>query len=150
MRNNKDAAPRIHWKRVVAAAFLSELAVIVMLLAIMAIYRLAIAPGLTSAQYERFADLAGYYLAAPLAALSTFVFSLWAVRSIQSRIVVNGILVGTIATIPASGFLFAAKPEDRLMYILSFVLRILAGYCAGLAALKMKGVDSSDYARQVR
>jgi hypothetical protein len=145
-----DAAARIHWKRVVVAAFLSELTVIVMLVAVMTIYKFVIAPGLTSAQYDRFGDLAGYYLAAPFAAVATFLFSFWAVRNLQLRIVANAMLVGTIATILSSGFLFAAKPEDRLMYVLSFVLRIMAGYCAGLAALKMKGVHSGDYARQVR
>jgi hypothetical protein len=34
------------------------------------------------------------------------------------------------------GFVFSAKPEHRLMYIVSYVLKIAAGYTAGILAQK--------------
>ena len=145
----EDNKSDIRWGRVVLAAVLSELAVIALLSAIIAIHGSIIAPGQTAAQYQDFGQLAGYYLAAPAAAIATFLLALWAVRPLTSAFIRNGVLVGAIATLLTLGFIVAAKPEHRSMYILSYILRITAGYAAGVVAQKMKGT-SDDHARQVR
>jgi hypothetical protein len=129
----------IHWKRIIVAGFLSELLVIAGLSAIIGIYSLVISPGRTSDDYKEFGRIAGYYLAAPAAALATFVMAFWAVRGLESDFVVNGFLVGVIATLLTLGFILGAKPEDRLMYVVSFAARMLAGYAAGVVIQKMKG-----------
>ncbi len=139
----------IRWKHVVFAAFLSEIAVIALLSAVTAIYRLVIAPGQPDTQYQEFAQLAGYYLAAPSAAVATFVFALRVARRLEAAFIANGLLVGAVSTLLTLGFIFGAKPEHRLMYIVSYVLRIAAGCCGGWVAQKMKGA-SHDYSRQVR
>src|SRR5262245_2344596 len=87
-------ATAIRWKRVIFAAFLSELAVIAVLSAVLATYAFVIAPGRSSAEYNEFGQNAGYYLAAPAAALATFLMAFWAVRTLDSAFVVNGALVG--------------------------------------------------------
>jgi hypothetical protein len=38
-----------------------------------------------------------------------------------------------------AGFILGAKPEDRLMYVVSFAARLLSGCAAGVAIQKMKG-----------
>lgn len=134
-----EAVPRaqrtvIRWKRVVVAAVLSELAVIAAIAIVMAVYALLIAPGRTGAEYGEFGENAGYYLAAPAAALSVFVMALFAVRKLESGFVANGVLVGVIATLLTAGMIAGARPGDRPVYIASFVLRIAAGYAAGLWA----------------
>jgi hypothetical protein len=43
-------------------------------------------------------------------------------------------VVGVSAAILTSGFLFAAKPEARLMYVVSLVLRIVGGWLGGWIA----------------
>jgi hypothetical protein len=121
---------------VFAAAFCSEIGVILALSAIMAIHRFVIAPGLTADQYGEFAQLAGYYVAAPAAALSTFLCAWYAIRKLKSGFVMNGMLVGVVATVLTLGFIAGARPEDRLMYLVSYAARIAAGYSAGLAARK--------------
>ena len=146
----KEDKAGIRWKRVVLAGFLSEIAVIAVLSAVIGAYSLVIAPGRPDSEYNQFAELAGYYLAAPAAALATFGFAFWTVRRLESRAVANGLLVGTVAMLLSSGFILGAKPEHRLMYVVSFALRILAGYCSGVLAQKMKGAPQGDYARQVR
>jgi hypothetical protein len=138
---------QVRWKRVVLAAFLSEVFVLAVLSAAMAIHRFVIAPDGTAAQYQEFALRAGYYLAAPAAALGTFMFAFWATRRLESGFITNGVLVGAVATLLTVGFIFGARPEDRLMYVVSYALRIVAGYAGGVAA--QKGV-SNDYTRQVR
>jgi hypothetical protein len=129
----------ILWKRVVLAAFLSEAGVVAVLSTIIAIYAMTSVPGQTDAQSQEFAELAGYYVAAPAAALTTFLFALWAVRKLASHFIANGALVGVVATVLTVGFLFGAKPEHRVMYVISFVARIAAGYTAGLVAQRRKG-----------
>ena len=43
-------------------------------------------------------------------------------------------MVGVTAVVLTFGFVFMAKPEDRLMYVVSFALRILGGCLGGLTA----------------
>jgi hypothetical protein len=71
-------------------------------------------------------------------------------HGLESSLIANGLLVGVVATLLTMSFIFAARPEDRLMYIVSFVARILAGCSAGFFAQKMKGAPVHDHARQVR
>ncbi len=125
---------RIRWTRVLIAALLSEAAVIVILLAITMSYSLLISPGKSAAEYQEFGALAGYYVAPAAAALATFLSVLWVARKLTSDFIANGTLVGVAAVILTAGFLAGAKPEHRLMYIVSFALRIVAGYLGGLVA----------------
>jgi len=126
---------RIRWGRVLAAALLSELGVIAVLVAISTVYMFFIAPGRTSAEYQAFAARAGYYVAPAVSGLATFLAVLWLWRRFDAHPLANGAAVGIAAAILASSFLFTARPEDRAMYVVSFALRI-AGGCLGGAALQ--------------
>ena len=127
----------IRWGRIVVGAVLSELAVILVLLGITLVYIVAIAPGLTQAQYGEFGRLAGYYVAPTAGAVSTFVVVLLLTRRLDSGFVANGTLTGIMSVLLTAGFLVSAKPEDRLMYGIAFALRIAAGYLGGLTLQKM-------------
>jgi len=129
---------RIRWKRVIVAGFLSELAVTALISAVMGTYIL-VTPGRSSADYAEVGRLAGHYLAPPAAALATFLMAFLAVRKLDSHFVVTGFLVGVVATLLTLGFILGANPEDRLMYVVSFAARLLAGYAAGVVTQKMKG-----------
>lgn len=139
----KKAGPRtqrtsIRWKRVVVAAFLSELAVIAVISIVMAVYALLIAPGRTSAEYGEFGENAGYYIAAPAATLAVFLTASGAIRKLESGFVANGLMVGVIATLLTVGMAVGARPGDRWVYVASFILRIVAGYAAGVRAQRSK------------
>lgn len=125
---------RIRWGRLIAAAVLSELGVITVLMAVTIAYTFSISPGHSFADYQRFGERAGYYVAPVASGLTTFLSVLWLARKLTSHFILNGTLVGVAATILTAGFLFGAKPEDRLMYMASFAIRIIAGYLGGLAA----------------
>jgi hypothetical protein len=127
----------IRWKRVLLAAFLSEVAVIVILLTATTIYSRLVMPGITDAQYQELGRRAGYYIAPAAGAVTTVLMVLWVGRALESGYIANGVMVGVVSVILTSGFFFTAKPEDRLMYGLAFLLRIVAGYLGGLAAQKL-------------
>jgi putative membrane protein (TIGR04086 family) len=112
---------RIRWGRVVLAAVVAEAAVILLIVAI-------------STVRPEFAESAGYYVAPPASAVATFLMVLWVARKLKSDFILHGILVGFVGVVLTGGFIFTAKPEDRWMYVVSFVLRVVGGYLGGLVA----------------
>jgi hypothetical protein len=125
---------RVRWGRVLVAALMSEVAVLTLLGLIIAAYRFLLAPGLSGTDYQAFGNLAGYYVAPPAAGIAVFFGALWATRRLATDLIVNGTMVGVSAAILTSGFLFVARPEDRLMYVVSLVLRIIGGWLGGRIA----------------
>jgi len=123
----------IRWGRVILAALVSELAVIAVLLTLTGIYAL-LSHKSTAAELQEFGQRAGYYVAPVASGLAVFLSALWATRKLAANIVLNATLVGVVAVILTAGMIFGARPEDRLMYIVSFAIRIAAGYLAGLTA----------------
>jgi hypothetical protein len=123
----------IRWGRVILAALLSELAVIAVLLTLTGFYAL-LSHKSTAAELQQFGQRAEYYVAPVASGLAVFLSALWATRRLAANIVLNATLVGVVAVILTVGMVFGARPEDRLMYIVSFAIRIAAGYLAGLTA----------------
>jgi hypothetical protein len=132
-----NGSSRIRWGRVLVAAVLSEVAVVAILIVTITAYRFLVAPGRAAAEYDAFGELAGYYVAPVAAGMATFVGALWVGRKLTSAFVANGALVGAAAVVLTGGLIFVAKPEDRLMYGVSFVLRILGGCFGGAVAQRM-------------
>jgi hypothetical protein len=130
----REKVSGIRWKRVVLAAFLSEICVIMVLISITAVYGFAVAPGRTDEEYQRFSETAGYYVAPAAGALATFLLALWVATKVESRFIANGMLVGVVSVVLTAGFLVGARPEHRLMYLVAFALRIAAGYLGGYVA----------------
>jgi len=112
---------KIRWGRIVLASVAAEVLVILSLLAASAVFKV---PG----------ELAGYYVAPPASLIATFLMVLWVARKLESRFVLHGVLVGLVGVVLTGGFIFTAKSEDRLIYVVSFVLRIVGGYVGGLVA----------------
>jgi len=124
----------VRWGRVIAAAVLSEFGAITVLMAVTLVDFFLFAHNRTLAEFEQLGARTGYYVAPVATALATYLSALWATRRLAAHFVLNGTLVGVGAVILTAGFLFGARPEDRLMYFVIFVLRIAAGYLGGLTA----------------
>ena len=107
---------QIRWRRVLLAAFLSEVGVIALLLAIVTVYSRLFLPGISGARYQELGQRIGYYVAPAGAALMTFLMVLWVGRRLEAGYVANGVMVGVVGVILTSGFFFAAGPENRAMY----------------------------------
>jgi hypothetical protein len=124
----------IRWGRVFAAAVLSEVAIIAILVAASAVYSFTVPPEQTKLAAQDIGELVGYYVAPPAGALATFVLALWVARKLESKFIINGIAVGVVSVLLTVGFLAGAKPEDRPRYLVAFALRIVAGYLGGWVA----------------
>ena len=124
----------IRWTRVIAAGVLSEIGVIATLLVAIYIYRHLIAPDMPDTEYQTLGERVGYYVAPTAGFVTTLATALWAARTLESRFVANGVMVGVISVVISVPFFFTAKPEHRLMYGIAFALRLAAGYIGGLLA----------------
>ena len=110
-----------------AAAVLSEMGVFAAMLAAIGISMLATAGPVDGEQV-------GYYVAPTAGAVMTFLVVAWMARPLPSGFIRFGLLVGIAEVVLTFGFIFGARPEHRLMYGVSFGLRILGGYAGGLVA----------------
>jgi hypothetical protein len=106
--------------------------VILVLLASIAIYRTAIAPGLSATETRTLGERVGYYVAPTAGFVTTGLMALWAVRGLETGVIANALAVGIVSVVITTPFLFTARPEHRLMYGVAFVLRLVAGYLAGV------------------
>src|SRR5262249_8829125 len=113
MGMNPSNARKIRWGRVIAAAVMAEIAVILMIGAVILGHRFLFAPNETAAETGAFGQVAGYYVAPAGAAIMTFLFVLWAARKLKSDFVLHGLLIGVAGVVLTAAFVFGAKPEDR-------------------------------------
>lgn len=120
----------IRWWRIIVAAVLSEVGVVAVLLAAIAVYKIMISPGLSDDEYRGLGERVGYYVAPTAGFVTTLAMAFWAVRGVQSSGIASGVLVGVISVAITAPFFLTAKPEHRLMYGVAFALRIAAG-CLG-------------------
>ena len=133
----------IRWGRVIAAAVLSEVAITASILAVVGAHRYLIAPGQSQAAYDAFADRAAYITAPIAAGVFALLFAIWVGRRVTSAFVLNGMLVGAIGVFLSVGFFFSASSDDRPMYVISFVLRLIGGYAGGRITERAHGARSA-------
>jgi hypothetical protein len=126
----------IHWIRVLVAGVLSEVGVIVALLASIALYRrfFAGAAQAPEAGAPSLGERVGYYVAPAAGFVTTGLAALWAVRGLDTGVIANAVAVGVVSVLITSPFLLSARPEHRLMYCVAFALRLAAAYLAGIVS----------------
>ena len=113
-----STAAGIHWLRVLLAGFLAEVVVIALVLPI------AMLAGKSTLTYT-----------APVASLlACFGFAIWVGRGLTSHFVLQGILVGVVATLIYVA-LTRGGPEP-LAYLIAHALKLLGGATGGLVAAR--------------
>jgi hypothetical protein len=124
----------IHWIRVLVAGVLSEVGVVVVLLASIAIYKkfLAAATPEPEPGSPSLGERIGYYVAPAAGFVITGLATLWAVRGLDTGIIANAVAVGIVSVLITSPFLLSARAEHRLMYCVAFALRLVAAILAGV------------------
>ena len=126
----------IHWIRVLVAGVLSEVGVIVVLLASIAIYK-KLSAGATQepeAGAPSLGERIGYYVAPAAGFVTTGLAAFWAVRGLEAGIIANAVAVGIVSVLLTVPFLLSARREHRLMYCIAFALRLVAAYLAGVVS----------------
>ena len=126
----------IHWIRVLVAGVLSEVGVIVVLLASIAIYKnfLARATPEPEAGAPSLGERIGYYVAPAAGFVTTGLATLWAVHGLETGVIANAVAVGIVSVLITAPFLLSARPEHRLMYCIAFALRLVAATLAGVVS----------------
>ena len=79
--------------------------------------------------------------------VTTVLAVLWAARPLVARFIAHGMLIGLGSVLLTVGFIFSAQPDHRLMYVIAFALRLLAGPAGGAVAqwrLAAKAARASD------
>ena len=122
----------IHWIRVLIAAVLSEVGVIVVLLASIAIYKKLFTDPMPEREGPSLGERVGYYVAPTAGFVTTGLAALWAVRGLETGIIANAVAVGIASVLLTLPFLLSARREHRLMYGVAFGLRLVAAYLAGV------------------
>jgi hypothetical protein len=129
---------RISWGRIVIGALLSEVAVMAVLMIVIVGYRFVVARGHATSDYTAFDDAASYYVAPLTAGAAALFAALWVCRTAIGRFALHGFLVGFTAVILTGGFIFFTEPKNRIMYVVSFVLRVVGGWIGGYIAQRAR------------
>lgn len=124
----------IRWWRVILAAVLSEVGVVGLLLAAMAVHKATISSGPSDDEFGTLGERVGYYVAPTAGFVTTMAMAFWAVRVDLAHGVVTGVLVGAISVAITTPFFFAARADHRPMYGVAFALRLAAGYLGAVLA----------------
>jgi hypothetical protein len=123
----------VRWGRVIVAGLLTEIGVVLIIVAAVTAYRYVASP--SEAEYQTFADRAGFYVGVVGGALLAFLFSLWVSRALRADFLVNGLLVGGVGVLLHVVLFVASKSEFQSAYLVADALKLaggaLGGYLAG-------------------
>ena len=104
----------LQWGRVLHVAFLMELV----------LFAIAIPLTLTGARRV------SLYVVPPAALIATFAFTVWFGRTIKSRFILHGVLIGIVGTLMYVG-LTRARPEPW-QYLVANALKVVGGAAGGM------------------
>jgi hypothetical protein len=111
---------KMHWKRILAGGFLSELSVFAVFIpATMFV-----------------GEVPEMYSAVAASLVMPFLFAMWVGRKLESRFVLHGLLVGSVGVLIYVGLSWA-QPEP-LLYIFGHGLKLLEGAAGGRVAEKRR------------
>jgi hypothetical protein len=120
---------RWRWPRIVVAALFSEIVPITLLVAAVFLF----GPG-TLAADRAFAERTGRWLGPLAGAIMTFFASWWAARTEPAAARRTGVFVGVLAAGTDVSILVAAATPFEWLFVMSNVLRVLAGMAGGVMA----------------
>ena len=127
-----SAARRIHWKLIVAAGFLSEVAVIALFFLLLLAATLAGVP-----EIARPMTPLDYVDALVASFVVVFLFTLWVGKRIDADFVLHGVLIGVVGILlfcvmwRATAGSLLAQPA---LYVVAHALKVAGGIAGGLVA----------------
>ena len=126
---------RIHWGRIVAAAFLAEASVMAGFFLLLFIAAQAGVPEIARPMSPL--DFANAIVSS---FAMVFLFTLWVGKGIDSRFVLHGALVGGVAVLLFVTLIFAVNHTfaEPPLYIVAHTMKIFGGIAGGLVAEKRR------------
>lgn len=122
----------VRWGRVIVAGLLTEIGVVLIIVAAVTVYRYAASTD--EAAYQAFAERAGFYVGIFGGALLAFLFAKWVCRSLRSDFILNGLLVGGVGVLLHVALFVASRSEFRTSYLVADGLKLAAGALGGYLA----------------
>lgn len=122
----------IRWFRIVGFGFLAEIATIAVIIATITVYTMVIAPGGSESAIEAFGQRVGAIIGPIGGTIFTFLGALLATRPLPGRFRLHGLLLGVVTALLTVPGLLSATPSMRLLYVASMLLKLGAGYAAGV------------------
>jgi predicted permease len=131
VQSSPDTRVRIHWRLVLVAGLLSELAVFAIFFALLAGATLAGVP-----EIARPMSTLDYIDAVVSSFVMVFLFTLWVGKRIDSGFVVHGILIGVVGILLFLALIFALSGSisQPPLYMVAHGLKIVGGIAGGLVA----------------
>jgi hypothetical protein len=122
---------RIHWRLILLAGLLAEVAIFVVFFALLAAAALAGVPEL--ARPESTLDLIDAMVSG---FLMMFLFTLWAGRRIESGFILHGALIGLTGALLFTALIFvlSGSPAQHPLYWVAHGLKIVGGIMGGIVA----------------
>ena len=138
-----NASRRIHWGRIVAAAFLAEASVMAGFFLLLFIATRAGVP-----EIARPMSPLDYVDAIVSSFVMVFLFTLWVGRRLEAGFVLHGALVGMVAVLLFVTLIFAVNKTfaEPPLYIVAHAMKLLGGITGGRVAEKRKRRASADEA----
>jgi len=134
--------PKDRWLRAIGYGLLAEVATIFTIVAVVLIYRYAIARGLTDDQYVAFAQRTGAILGVIGGTLYVYLFAHLLMRRLTTRFVAHGIVVAIAAIALSVGASLAGHQGVPPAYLIASVLKLAAGALAGTIASRRAHLTS--------
>lgn len=129
--STQPAARPNRWLRAVGYGFLAEFATIITIILVVTVYRLAISPGLSAADYEAFGQRVGAILGIVAGSLFTFLFARLLMPKLSDKFIAHGLVVAATAVIFSVSGSLAGHHGLPGAYIVASVLKLVAGALAG-------------------
>ncbi|HEX8164001.1 MAG TPA: hypothetical protein VF538_19175 [Pyrinomonadaceae bacterium] len=127
----------VRWGRVIAAGLLTEIGAVLIIVAAATAYKHTASP--TAAEYQAFAERAGYYVGIFGGALLAFLFSSWACRPLGGDFMINGLLVGCVGASLHVALFAASGAGFQAAYLIADGLKLAAGALGGYLAQRHYG-----------
>jgi len=124
------------WLRAIGYGLLAEIATIITIVAIVMLYRYAIARGLSDSDYAAFGERVGAVVGIVGGTLYTFIFAQRLMRRVSTRFIAHGIVVALAAVALSVGGSIAGHHGVPSGYLIASALKIIAGGLAGFLAMK--------------
>ncbi len=130
----RDPSRKMRWGRIIQAAIWAELIPLATLFAIVYYYTTFLNPGLSEAEINQYAAMAGSWIGPIGGGLMALVFAFWIGSKLSARFIIHGALIGALLALIDATILGYMNEPFTWLYVSSNLIKILMGTLGGFIA----------------
>ena len=131
------------WLRAIGYGFLAEAATIVTIIVTVVVYKTAIAPGLSDAEYAAYGERMGGILGVVAGTLFTYLFARALMPRITTRHIEHGLVVAATAVAFSVAGSIAGHHGVPNGYLIASALKLIAGALAGFLFARSSQIQAT-------